>query len=89
MNQNCSNSFKVEGPHGIPLQIRNRNVAFAAGTGVLPFLDLIKVMLENNQVKFDLHVSFTSEEEAIGLRLLKAAADRLRDQFKLAVRYSD
>ena len=55
----------------------------------MPFLDLIKVMLENKQVKFDLHVSFTSEEEAIGLRLLKAAADRLRDQFKLAVRYSD
>ena len=79
MHKNCSNTFKVEGPHGLPLQIRKLNVAFAAGTGVLPFLDLFKVMLENHQIKFDLHVSFTSEEEAIGLRLLKVAADKLKD----------
>ena len=61
LHQNASNTFTVKGPLGIPLNIQKRNVAFCAGTGVLPFLDLIKVMLEDSTVNLELHVSFKTE----------------------------
>lgn len=41
--------FHVQGPMGKPLSIswQNKNVAFAAGTGVLVFMDLVAYLLKS------------------------------------------
>ena len=61
-------------------------IAFAAGTGVLPFLDLVAFILRRNlgmvsnkdssfvdnlKFKFILNASFKNEDETIGLELCK------------------
>lgn len=43
MKVNCQQVFQVKGPMGQGLQVnpRGKHIAFTAGTGVLPFMDLI------------------------------------------------
>lgn len=57
--------------------------AFAVGTGILPFLDLIATILKckhdkqifQTSFKINLFVSFQSKEDAIGLELLELVAE--------------
>lgn len=77
-------NFKIKGPMGPGLLHHSEglHVAFAAGTGILPFLDLVAIILSPERTlikpdfKFQLHVSFQSEEDAIGLELLRLTAEQ-------------
>lgn len=67
-------------------------MAFSAGTGVMPFLDLVALMLRDSQVgegfKFTLFAAFKNEEDAVALSLLKQAQEKC-SAFKLKLRFSD
>ena len=80
--------FLVEGPYGKGLNISKVGtyIAFAAGTGILPFLDLVAYIIQNNRrklrkpllgsilhkdFKFILYASFSCEKEGIGINLCK------------------
>jgi len=72
---------------GLALQKEGTHIAFAAGTGILVFIDLVAFLLrratgklgkgEKDLVgpnfKFILYASFPSVEESIGLDLLRGA----------------
>ena len=99
--------FKVSGPMGKGLQPASSgvHVAFAAGTGVLVFVDLVAYLVrqkleikaadegEDNELgedfKLVLFASFANEEEAIALDFLQAASEALGDRFELRLRLSD
>ena len=88
---------------GLGLKKEGSYVAYAAGTGVLVFIDLVahlilRLISENGGVpdllaifqepkidlenfKFELHTSFQSDSQAIGLELIKAL-EKLRDKFE-------
>lgn len=89
--------FKVSGPYGIPLKIAEQGVqvAFAAGTGVLVFMDFVAMILQksgDNSLKegfhFTLFAAFESEDCAFGLDLLRVAVAKCPDFFKLKLRFS-
>ena len=78
--------FQIKGPMGKGLDFKTgKHVAYAAGTGVLVFMDLVahlilkKVnpsLLDETQLpddfKLELYTSFASRESAIGLDLIEA-----------------
>lgn len=84
--------FAIKGPMGKGLELKSgKSVAFAAGTGMLVFVDLIAHLilkrvaerggpnlLDGSQAtlpdnfQLELYTSFMSEEEAVGLTLIKA-----------------
>ena len=70
-------------------------VAFAAGTGVLPFLDFVsnfatmKCLFIQNKIRFELHVSFKNECEAIALKLLKLVQEYVPETFTAHIRFSE
>ena len=69
---------------GLGITPKGVHVAFAAGTGVLVFIDLVAFLIRKNlklvnkeediqiadDFKFHLFVSFANESEAIGLELM-------------------
>ena len=80
------------------------HIAFAAGTGVLAFIDLVAYLARQTLniksgdgqdmqlapgFKLILYASFASEEEAVGLHLLRAASDAHGDRFELRLRLSN
>jgi len=104
--------FNIQGPMGRGLDVypQGYHVAFAGGTGVLPFIDLVAYLLlrvvseiggvdvvgemikeleqqgidterivdrkiDIRNFKFELYTTFASEEESIGLELIKALHD--------------
>ena len=99
--------FRVSGPMGKGLQPASSglHVAFAAGTGVLVFVDLVAYLVRqqlelksedeeqdselSQDFKFVLYASFASEDEAIALDFLQAASESLGDRFELRLRLSD
>ena len=79
--------YEVKGPMGKGLQVQRTGVhiAFAAGTGVLCFVDLVGHLIQANlglisqpyavdldRFKFIFYVSFASEADSIALELLEA-----------------
>lgn len=90
---------------GKSLMIKRNGVhmAFAGGTGVLVFLDLVSQLALNNlkivpdlfgsDFEFHLYVSFPNEEQSIGLELCKMLTEvnkKLQNKnFKLVVRISE
>ena len=78
--------YEVKGPMGKGLNVQRSgtHVAFAAGTGVLCFLDLVghmiqarlgwidEHMVDLQRFKFVFYVSFESEADSIALELLEA-----------------
>lgn len=78
--------YEVKGPMGKGLLVQRTGVhiAFAAGTGILCFVDLVGHLIQANlklisthmvdieRFKFVLYVSFTNFEESIGLELLQS-----------------
>ncbi len=74
---------------------------FAAGTGVLPFVDLIAKFAQNRiyriltseDVSIELHATFRRFEDAAGIELCELLNEYERKQphprFRLFVRYSD
>ena len=101
-------TFRVKGPLGKGLGLsclsKGTHVAFAAGTGVLVFIDIVAKMLMqtqnllkdedqfNKDFKFVFFASFVSREEAIGLDLMEGLANLMREQgsdaFELRLRLS-
>lgn len=81
----------LKGPYGPGLGItrlpKGPCLAFAAGTGVLVFLDLVYAIWNGvrDEFRLSLYVSFNSREEAIGLDLLEATQKRFRDKLKLQI----
>ena len=81
----------LKGPFGPGLGItrlpKGPCLAFAAGTGVLVFLDLVYAIWNGVKEEFSLslYVSFNSREEAIGLDLLEATHKRFKDKLKFQV----
>ena len=98
----------MKGPLGKGLGLsclsKGTHVAFAAGTGVLVFIDIVaKLLLQqqsllkdedkfNEDFKFVFYVSFMSRDEAIGLELMEGLHNLLResgsDAFDLRLRLS-
>lgn len=90
--------YEVKGPMGKSLNVQSTGThfAFAAGTGVLPFMDLIaqlafynlgmkhllgsKTFEDGFKLKF--YVSFQSRKDAIGLELLEALQDFCKKHLK-------
>lgn len=84
---------------GNPLSIcwEGNNVAFAAGTGVLVFLDFAAFILRSVCLKqdkiwsdnfhFTLHAAFEDQQEAIGLDILEALAGIAPEVFTLKTRF--
>lgn len=76
---------------GLNLQSEGVHVAFAGGTGVLVFMDLVALLLRQNTgllnnkpsikifegktFKFVLYASFPSRDDAVGLELLEGLRD--------------
>ncbi len=71
---------------GLCIKNVGHHVAFAAGTGVLVFIDLVAFMIRQNlgllnafdnqilnkdKFKFTFYVSFPNEEDSVGLELLE------------------
>lgn len=70
---------------GLGIQPKGVHIAFAAGTGVLVFVDLVAHLIRKNRnalsseedsqltegFKFVFYVSFANQKEAIGLELLE------------------
>ena len=81
-----SRLYEVKGPMGKGLHVERKGVhiAFAAGTGVLCFVDLVghlvqahlgwieDHMIDLETFKFIFYVSFESEHQSIALELLEA-----------------
>ena len=84
---NLNDTFEIKGPLGKGLEIKNGGVhiAFTAGTGLLPFIDLVahlirkklnllkeneKDNINDTDFKFVLYVSFHNETESIALKML-------------------
>jgi len=100
-------SFVIRGPFGKGLDLRftGVHVAYAAGTGVLVFLDLVsRIMLHNTGVlefgggfdddfKFVLNISHEKLEDTIGmdlcLKLMEVNKKLKLDNFILNVRLSE
>ena len=71
---------------GLGINTEGKHVIFAAGTGILPFMDLIAHLLlsvkqpellsshkvDPNSFKLVLYTSFLNEKEAVGLELIEA-----------------
>jgi NAD(P)H-flavin reductase len=110
-SQDPQHQFEVRGPLGEPLGVKKSglHVAFTAGTGVLPLLDLVAHIFYtalgiNSQIgvsaddqvgpdfRFKLYVSYRSEKEAVGLKLLEAIHGYFKrtgnPSFELIVRIS-
>ena len=80
------------------------HVGFAAGTGVLVFMDLVAYLIRQDlsipgndssqdkllepDFKFVLYAKFPSEKQAVGLELLRAADARL-DRFELRLSFGN
>ena len=88
--------FRVSGPmgKGLSIDLSGLNIAFAAGTGILPFMDLVGFIARQtlNLQKFDktslqsgflfwLNVRLNSQEK-IGDELLTALSETNPDQFR-------
>ena len=80
--------YVIKGPMGKGLDIQpcGVHVAFTAGTGILPFIDLVAHLIRKNlglltpdedkqidlkNFKFILYVSFSSKQDIIGYKLIK------------------
>lgn len=100
-------TFSIRGPFGKGLDIRftGIHVAYAAGTGVLVFLDLVtRIMLHNTGVldfggkfdddfKFIFYISHENIETTIGmdlcLKLMEVNKKLKKKNFELNVRLSE
>ena len=88
-NALSSTKVEVEGPCGLGLGIkpRGRHVAFAAGTGILVFIDIVAHLIirlvdlranfaepkiDLDNFQFVLYSSFVSDQESIAIGLCKA-----------------
>lgn len=100
-----SNKYTITGPLGKGLGLTTDSsglfIGFAAGTGVLVFIDLVaKMILQdlnnlpdtdeklNDGFKFILFASFKNREDAIALPLLEGL-QKLTKKFELILRFSD
>ena len=88
--------WAIKGPMGKGLGLtadsKNYHIAFAAGTGILPFIDLVArlAMQElgvlpkdqhfDKDFKLELHVSFPSYEESIGYDLVEALQAYMKEK---------
>ena len=106
-NNSDKKCFRVSGPMGKGLQPASSgvHVAFAAGTGVLVFVDLVAYLVRQkleikaadegedselgDDFKLVLFASFANEAEAIALDFLQAASEALGDRFELRLRLGD
>ena len=84
--------IELKGPIGPGLCLQNLlekdYLIFGAGTGILPFLDLVyRVWMERvNKCRLHVYVSFKREEEGFALDLLQATAKQHPHVMKLCVR---
>lgn len=100
-----SGVWMCKGPMGKSLGVRRKgtHLAFAAGTGVLAFMDLsayvARIVLNEldekeaceiaEDFRFELYVAYTSEKQSLGLKMLRLLSDLHSKHFKLVVRLSD
>ena len=82
----------LKGPFGPGLGIsrlpKGKCLVFAAGTGILPFLDLVHAIWKqaiNEKFRLYLYTSFSCREDAIALDLLEATQKRFKDIMKLQI----
>lgn len=97
--------FEIRGPMGKGLGLTHESVgdhyAFAAGTGILVFIDLVaRIALShmglvdglqklNPNFRFTLFVSYATRKDAIALTLLENLAKMCPSQFELRLRISE
>ncbi|CAG9314975.1 unnamed protein product [Blepharisma stoltei] len=87
-------NLKIVGPMGPGLMLdksaTGSYLAFAGGTGLLPFMDLIFSIWRNKLEDFTLYlyVSFSNEKEAIALDILKVMQTKYPSSFKLIISIS-
>jgi cytochrome b involved in lipid metabolism len=91
----------ISGPFGPGLALtesfKGAFVGLAAGTGLLPFLDLAYLLWRRSvgettllpDIRLTLHVSFSSKEDSFSLDLLRALEVANPQQFRLVVNFSD
>lgn len=90
-NQSNEAQINLKGPLGPGLclkEIRGHYVAYAGGTGLVPFLDLIYYFWENrndipDDTSFTLYAAFKTQKEAFAMDLIKATAQILGEKFLL------
>jgi ferredoxin-NADP reductase len=85
----------LKGPMGPGLMLDNikpgNYLAFAGGTGILPFIDLVNSILLNEVPEgflMSLYVSFSNEIDVFALDLLEAAAEKAPQSFKFIINVS-
>jgi len=86
---------EIEGPlgTGLGIQTKGRHVAFAAGTGILAFIDLVahlilrllnfpaeyaEPLIDLNNFSFILYTCFSCHEDVIGLQLIDCLLELCR-----------
>jgi ferredoxin-NADP reductase/cytochrome b involved in lipid metabolism len=85
-------SLRIEGPVGLGLllkQLKTGNYfAFAAGTGINPFIDLLRVIWNGEAPEgfyLNFFISFQSQEDAYGLEVFKNVEKKISHQLKLHI----
>ena len=92
---NIGDQLHFKGPlgPGLCLQslIEEDYIAFGAGTGILPFLDLVYSIWQQHATKIKLHlyVTFKFRKESFAIDLLEATAERFPKNLKLYLRIEE
>ena len=89
----CGDVVTVKGPLGPGLmltELKGNYLAFAGGTGLVPFLDLLYLIWQQRDelvnFQFTLYVSFRSENDSIFLNLLRKLQEKIsRNVFRLII----
>ncbi|OMJ77414.1 hypothetical protein SteCoe_23016 [Stentor coeruleus] len=94
-NLEVGSKIILKGPMGPGLMLDcikpGNYLAFAGGTGILPFVDLVNAVFLNEVPEgfmMSLYVSFSNEDDAFALDLLEAAAEKAPQNFKFVVNIS-
>ena len=97
---NLGKTYQIQGPLGKGLGLtqdsEGEHIAFAAGTGILPFVDLVSRIIMNKDLptsqqlsasfKLKLYASFASRNDAIALKILENVVS---PNYQLFLRFSD